>query len=112
MVKSGEVRARVKLIEEKEVKKVEPEYDPVNRNFWKDDEESEDDEVVTLKVHSVRTRQPAQVQEEVQLQDEVQQLEEEQLQEVQQQEEELQALEEPLQQEEPQEVQLQEQLQA
>ena len=32
----------VKLIEEKEVKKVEPEYDLENRNFWKDDEESED----------------------------------------------------------------------
>ena len=94
VVKSGEVRARVKLIEEKEVKKVEPVYDPVNRNFWKDDEESEDDEVVMLKVHRLRTHQLAQVQEmqvhkEVQLQDEVQQLEEEQLQQVQQQEGEL-----------------------
>ena len=112
VVRSGEAGARVRLGEKKEVKKVEQHYDPVNKNFWTNDEDSEDEEAVSTEEHKVPARRQVQVQvrQEQQLQEELQEVQhQEQLpeQEVQPQHEDQQAQEEVLQDnEQMQEVQV------
>ena len=102
VVRSGEAAARVRLGEKKEVKKVEQHYDPVNKNFWTNDEDSEDEETVSTEEHKVPARRQVQVQvrQEQQHQEELQEVQhQEQLpaQEEQPQHEDQQAQEEVLQ---------------
>ena len=59
VIRSGDNEKKAKRREEKEKEKVDNEYDPVNKNFWQDEDDSDDDEVMPNEVKRVRAQAAA-----------------------------------------------------